>query len=114
MSYGNVIEGNNSSRNFAAGIEITGPTPGSGAVGEHGNTIRSNVTNPNLLDGIHLAEGTVRTTVTGDRGYHHGLHSDLVAEISDGDIYANWDGVDGGDYTPGCGSNDWSRNRFER
>lgn len=112
VSYGNVIEGNNSSRNFAAGIEITGPEPGSGVVGSHGNTIRNNVVNHNLLDGIHLAEGTVQTTVTGNRGHRNGLDRDRVAEISDADEYANWDGVDGGDYTPGCGSNEWSRNRF--
>lgn len=112
VSYGNIIEGNNSSRNFAAGIEVTGPEPGSGVVGEHGNTIRNNVVNNNLLDGIHLAEGTVLTTVAGNRGHGNGRDADLVAEISDADTFANWDGVDGGDYNPNCGSNDWSRNRF--
>jgi hypothetical protein len=112
VSYGNLVEENDSSRNFASGIEITGPEPGTGVVGEHGNTIRNNVVNHNLLDGIHLAEGTVQTVVTANRGHRNGLDSDLVAQISDGDIYANYDGVDGGDYTPGCGSNQWSRNRF--
>lgn len=112
VSYGNVIEDNDSSRNFAAGIEVTGPTPGSGVVGVHGNTIRNNVVNDNVLDGIHLAEGTVKTTVTGNRGVGNGRDDQLVEEISDGDIYANWDGVDGGDYNPSCGSNHWSRNRF--
>ncbi|HEX2273635.1 MAG TPA: right-handed parallel beta-helix repeat-containing protein [Acidimicrobiales bacterium] len=112
VSYGNVIEGNDSSGNFAAGIEITGPTPGSGVSGEHGNTIRNNVVNDNLLDGVHLAEGTVETDVTGNRGRGNGSDRRRVREISEGDVYANWDGVDGGDYNPGCGSNRWSRNRF--
>ncbi len=91
---------------------MTGPEPGSGVLGAHGNTIRDNVVNNNLLDGVHHAEGTVRTTVVGNRGHGNGRDSDIVAEISDGDTYANWDGVDGGDYNPGCGSNRWSRNRF--
>ncbi|MEO6350186.1 MAG: right-handed parallel beta-helix repeat-containing protein, partial [Candidatus Limnocylindrales bacterium] len=112
VSYGNLIEGNKSSRNFASGIEITGPEPGSSVVGQHGNAIRDNVVNDNVLDGIHLAEGTVQTAVTGNRGHRNGLDSDLVAEISDSDIYANYDGVDGGDYSPGCASNEWSHNRF--
>lgn len=112
VSYGNVIEGNDSSGNFAAGIEVTGPEPGSGVLGEHGNTIRNNVVNDNFLDGIHLAEGTVLTEVTGNRGQGNGRDKTRVREISEGDVYANWDGVDGGDYNPGCGSNRWARNRF--
>lgn len=112
VSYGNVIEGNESSGNFASGIEITGPSPGSGVLGEHGNTIRNNVVNDNGLDGIHLAEGTVETEVTGNRGRGNGRDKERVREISEGDIYANYDGVDGGDYNPGCGSNHWRRNRF--
>jgi parallel beta-helix repeat protein len=112
VSYGNLIEGNESSGNFASGIEVTGPTPGSGVVGEHGNTIRNNVVNDNLLDGIHLAEGTVETEVTGNRGRGNGWDPARVREISEGDVYANYDGVDGGDYNPGCGSNRWSRNRL--
>ncbi|HEX2041115.1 MAG TPA: right-handed parallel beta-helix repeat-containing protein [Acidimicrobiales bacterium] len=111
VSYGNLIEGNESSGNFASGIEVTGPTPGSGVVGEHGNTVRNNVVNDNLLDGIHLAEGTVETEVTGNRGRGNGWDPARVREISEGDVYANYDGVDGGDYNPGCGSNRWSRNR---
>ncbi len=112
VSYGNVIEGNNSSRNFASGIEVGGPTPGSGRVGEHGNTIRNNVVNQNLIDGIHLAEGTVKTTVVGNRGHRNGLDSERVAQISDADEFANFEGVDGGDYNPACASNVWARNRF--
>lgn len=112
VSHDNIIEGNNSSRNFGAGIEVTGPTPGSGRMGHAGNTIRGNVTNHNFLDGIHLSEGTVQTTVTGNRGHNNGRDSDRVAEISEADRYSNWDGVDGGDYNPNCGSNTWSRNRF--
>lgn len=112
VSHGNLIEGNISSRNFGAGIEITGPTPGSENLGEFGNTIRNNVVNQNLLDGIHLAEGTVHTTVTGNSGWGNGYDQARVAEISDADEYSNWDGVDGGDYNPNCGSNSWSQNRF--
>jgi hypothetical protein len=112
VSWGNVIEGNDSSGNFASGIEITGPEPGSGVVGEHGNTIRYNVANNNALDGIHLAEGTVLTDVIGNRGFGNGRDKELVRRISEGDIYANYDGVDGGDYNPNCGSNRWSRNIF--
>lgn len=112
VAHDNLIEGNTSSRNFGAGIEVTGPTPGSGRVGEHGNTIRDNVVNHNGLDGIHLSEGTVETVVTGNRGHANARDADRVAEISDGDRYSNWDGVDGGDYNPDCGTNTWSRNRF--
>lgn len=112
VSHGNTIEQNNSSRNFGAGIEVTGPTPGSGRMGEAGNTIRGNVTNQNFLDGIHLSEGTVQTTVTDNRGHGNGRDKERVAEISEADRYSNWDGVDGGDYNPNCGTNVWSGNRF--
>lgn len=112
VSHGNIIEKNNSSRNFGAGIEVTGPTPGSGRVGHAGNTIRNNVANHNFLDGIHLSEGTVQTIVTGNRAHNNGRDKERVAEISEADRYSNWDGVDGGDYNPDCGSNVWSRNRF--
>jgi hypothetical protein len=50
--------------------------------------------------------------VTGNHGHRNGLDKALVAEISDADEYANYAGVDGGDYNPGCASNVWSRNRF--
>lgn len=112
VSHGNLIEGNISSRNFGAGIEVTGPTPGSGRVGEHGNTIRDNVVNNNGLDGIHLSEGTVHTVVTGNRGHNNARDAERVAELSEADPYSNWDGVDGGDYNPDCGTNTWSGNRF--
>ncbi|MGH9153163.1 MAG: right-handed parallel beta-helix repeat-containing protein [Acidimicrobiales bacterium] len=112
VSHGNIIEENNSSRNFGAGIEITGPTPGSGRVGHAGNTIRGNVANNNFLDGIHLSEGTVDTTVSANRAHGNGRDSERVAEISDADRYSNWAGVDGGDYNPDCGTNVWSGNRF--
>lgn len=112
VSYGNVIEGNTVNGNFASGIDVTGPEPGSGVLGEFGNTIRYNVANNNLLDGIHLAEGTVLTEVTGNRAHGNGRDQELVRQISDDDIYADYDGVDGGDYNPDCGSNIWSRNHF--
>lgn len=112
VSYGNLIANNVSSRNFAAGIEVGGPQPGSGRVGQHGNTIRGNVVNDNLLDGIHLAEGTVKTTVTDNQGFGNGHNQQVVDAISDADVFANWAGVDGADMNPRCGSNSWSRNRF--
>ena len=112
VSWGNLVEGNDASGNFASGIDVTGPEPGSGVLGEHGNTIRYNIANNNVLDGIHLAEGTVLTEVTGNRAFGNGRNKSLVRQISEDDIYADYDGVDGGDYNPGCGTNRWSGNRF--
>lgn len=112
LSYGNVIEGNTSSRNFGAGIEVTGPFPGSGQVGLGGNTIRHNVVDDNFLEGIHLAEGTVLTTVARNEAHGNGLDRERIAEVTAGDPYSVWVGGDAVDNNPGCGSNDWSKNRF--
>lgn len=99
--FGNTIEGNNSSRNFANGMEIEG-----GELG-HGNVIRNNVVNHNALDGIHVAPKSHHNTLTGNRGSGNGWLADQVSSP-----YATYDGVDGGDYSPNCDSNDWSGNHF--
>jgi parallel beta-helix repeat protein len=112
VSYGNTISGNNSSHNFGAGIEVTGPFPGSGEVGKGGNTIVRNVANDNFLDGIHLAEGTVFTTVARNTAHRNGLDKALIAKVTGGDPYSVWDGVDGADNSVHCDHNHWSHNSF--
>ncbi|MBW3546527.1 MAG: right-handed parallel beta-helix repeat-containing protein [Actinobacteria bacterium] len=111
VSHGNLIEGNTSSRNFAAGIYAIGPWP-SDAVDEFGNTIRDNVTNHNALGGIQLGEGVVHTTVVGNRGHGNGWDKELAREITENSPYGSWDAVDGADNNDDCGTNVWSRNRF--
>ncbi|CAN5139825.1 hypothetical protein BH18ACT4_BH18ACT4_02070 [soil metagenome] len=112
ISYGNIIEGNNSSENFGAGIELTGVFPGSGQVGQFGNTIRDNIADDNFLDGIHLAEGNVNTTVTGNSAHGNGRNDALIDEVTAGDPFSVWHGVDGADLNPRCDNNQWSFNRF--
>ena len=111
-SHGNVIDGNTSSRNWGAGIEVTGPSPGSGVVGQFGNAIVNNVADDNFLDGIHLAEGTVRTAVTRNQAHGNARDRQAVAVINEADPYTQWIGADGADYNPNCGTNMWWRNLF--
>lgn len=112
LSYGNTIEGNDSSDNFGGGIEALGPFPGSGQVGVGGNTIVGNRANNNLLDGIILAEGTVDTTVSGNSAHGNAPDKALIAAINARDIYTVWDGVDGADNNVHCDHNAWSANQF--
>ena len=112
VSHGNLVDGNTTSRNWGAGIEVTGPSPGSGALGQFGNTIINNVANDNFLDGIHLAEGTVKTTVANNRAHGNGKDQAAVAVINEEDPYTQWLGRDGADYNPNCGSNTWWNNLF--
>lgn len=111
VSHGNVIEGNTSSRNFAAGVYVIGPWPSAG-VDEFGNTIRDNVANHNALGGIQLGEGVVHTTVTGNRAHGNGWDEERARDITENSRWGSWDAVDGGDNNDGCGTNTWSRNRF--
>ncbi len=111
-SHGNVIDGNNSSRNWGAGIEVTGPSPGSGVLGQFGNTIINNVADDNFLDGIHLAEGTAHTSVVRNQVHGNAPDRQAVAVINEEDPYTQWVGADGADYNPRCGTNTWWRNLF--
>lgn len=100
-SYGNTIEGNYSSRNFANGMEIEGGNP------DHGNVIRHNVVNHNGLDGLHVSPESHHNTLIGNRGFGNGSRADEVSSP-----YSSYDGVDGGDYSPNCDSNNWTANHF--
>lgn len=73
-----------------------------------GNTIVGNVVNNNVLTGIILAEGTVETTVSGNKAHGNGRDKALIAQQP----FVVWVGVDGADLNPGCASNVWSANRF--
>jgi len=112
LSYGNTIAGNNSSNNFGGGIEVVGPFPGSGEVGVGGNTIVGNVANNNVLDGIILAEGTIDTTVAGNKAHGNGLNKALIAQLNAQDPYVVWTGADGADLNAHCDDNHWFGNFF--
>ncbi len=112
LSYGNTIAGNTSSDNVGGGIEVVGPVPGSGEVGVGGNTIVGNVVNNNVLTGIILAEGTVKTTVSGNKAHGNGRDKALIAQLNAQQPFVVWVGVDGADNNPGCASNVWSANLF--
>lgn len=112
LSYGNTIAGNTSSDNVGGGIEVVGPFPGSGEVGVGGNTIVGNVVNNNVLTGIILAEGTVDTTVSGNKAHGNGRDKALIAQLNAQQPFVVWVGVDGADNNPGCASNVWSANQF--
>lgn len=111
-SYGNIVSGNDSSRNFGAGIEVTGQYPGSGDLDAGGNTIVSNTANDNFLDGIHLGEGSVDTKVTRNEAHRNAQNRRLIAKVTAGDPFSQYAGTDGADINPNCGSNVWSQNRF--
>jgi len=112
LSYGNTIAGNTTSNNYGGGIEVVGTFPGSGEVGVGGNTIVGNVANDNLLDGIILAEGTVDTTVAGNKAHGNGKDKALIAQLNAQDPFVVWTGADGADLNPGCADNVWSANQF--
>ncbi len=112
LSYGNTIAGNTTSNNYGGGIEVVGTFPGSGEVGAGGNTIVRNVANDNLLDGISLGEGTVKTTVAGNEAHGNGRDKALIAQLNAQDPYVVWTGADGADLNSGCADNVWLANQF--